>query len=337
MIIPTPTLSSGIRTKPKPKPFPAPIESLFSPKLRSKEGESDGKDDASSSQSLRSPSGNASVVGSIVPPSITGSGNGNGNGNALSQTSSIAGGGNIGEVIVDIASVTEEQRMLINSDLDSSLCRSLGRYAQHTSLRPPSTLWTSSNGCFIDMGRLVKGSEIEIQLLVTNCSSDHVYLDTICKGFDAPDTRVLTKPCSVASGLNRLVQIYFTVQPGDKTTIGSIHVFVASMRTGVGLVFEVPVHYRVGPPLPEKDDYLCTLGNLTELQGKYCQGQSPGQRMININGTPNKLMNFHRTNDQMKDITEIKQHLHDNKFPNIDHHLSTPDNRTHSTSGTSNF
>ena len=268
-----------------------------------------------------------------MPPSITGSA-GNGNGKALSQSSSIVGG-NIEEKMVDVASVTEEQRMLINSDLDSSLCRSLGRYAQHTTLRPPSTLWTSSNGCFIDMGRLVKGSEIEIQLLVTNCSPDHVYLDTICKGFDAPDTRVVTKPCSVASGLSHLVQILFTVQPGDKTTIGSIHVFVASMRTGVGLVFEVPVHYRVGPPIPEKDDYLCTLSNLAELQGKYCQGQSPGQRFVNVNGTPNKLLDFHRTNEQMKDIIEIKQHLHNNKFPNIEPH--TPDNRTFSTSGTSNF
>ena len=325
-----PTLSSlsGIRTKPKPKPFPPTIESLFSPK-RSKDGEGDGKDDTSIAQSLRSPSGNASVVGSIIPPpSLAGS-----VGNAISQTSSIMG--SIEDVVMDIASVTEEQRMLINSDLDSSLCRSLGRYAQHTSLRPPSTLWTSSNGCFIDMGRLMKGSEIEIQLLVTNCSSDHVYLDTICKGFDAPDTRVLTKPSSVASGLSRLIQIYFTVQPGDKTTIGSIHVFVASMRTGVGLVFEVPVHYRVGPPIPEKDDYLCTLSNLAELQGKYCQGLTPGPRMININGTPNKLLNFHRTNEQMKDIIEIKQQLHTPNFPSIDHHV--PDNRTFSTSGTSNF
>ena len=339
----------GIKTKPRPKPFPSQVESLFAKhaeRVRAEAADDDDDRDEHVSVSIRSGQGMASLQGSVAGVNKSQSGSIVGTSSVTGPLSTHASNHNKpppaaldlshvalskpGKSNVDwnIASdtgtvnVTEEQRMLINGELDLALRQSIERYTHQKDMKPSSTLWHSSQGCFMDMGRLVKGSEIEIQLVVTNCSSDHIYLDTTCKGFDAPDTRVVTKPCSVAPGLNRTVSILFTVQPGDRATLGSIQVFVASVRTGLGHVFDVPSHYRVGPPHPETDGFLCTMNNLEMLKRRYLAaaedtGTITGGFGTMIDPTNTRLVrpfDTHRTNQQVKERTIMYDIT---KFPKI--------------------
>ena len=140
-----------------------------------------------------------------------------------------------------------------------------------------------------------------MQLTITNCSKDHVYLDTACNGFESPDTRVVTKPCAVAPGLSRPISVLFTVQPGDRAALGTVQIFVASMRTGLGLVYDVPMHYRVGPSRPATDNFLCTLENFDLVRSKYvgCEGVTPHPRGAYLVRT----YDFHRLNEEKKDQT----------------------------------
>jgi hypothetical protein len=85
--------------------------------------------------------------------------------------------------------------------------------------------------------------------------------------------------------------------------VGTIQVFVASIRTGLGLVYDVPVHYRVGPPRPETDDYRCTLNNLEDLKGRY------------LGPRKNTALDFHKTN---KDIHEREERYNLSTFPKVD-------------------
>ena len=353
----------GIKTKPRLKPFPSQVESLFfkhAERVRAEAAEEeDDREEHISVSNKSGQGGGASLQGSVVageksrPGSVVGSGSVTGLPNtsnhktppfALDLTNlalSKSGKGNVDWNLANDATgtvnVTEEQRMLINGELDLALRQSMERYSQQKDMKPSSTLWHSSNGCFMDMGRLTKGSEIEIQLVVTNCSSDHIYLDTTCKGFDAPDTRVVTKPCSVAPGLSRTVSILFTVQPGDRATVGSIQVFVASVRTGIGHVFDVPSHYRVGPPHPETDGFLCTLNNIDILKRRYLDGTEndggwgttnvPSRHMTEtyvrvIDPIATRLIrpfDTHRTNQQVKERTNMYDIT---KFPKISDGIS---------------
>lgn len=302
-------LLEGIKTKSSPKTLPTQIESLFAAnvaRLEAEETEREGDQMSLKSPLLVTPS--VAGRGSLHGGNTAAAGGHKGKGTSGSMNSPFGGGGggspgSSGSGAGVPSAVTDEQRQLISSDLDSSLYFSLGRYAQHRSHRPQDTLWCPSNGCFIDMGRLTVGWEIEIQLSLTNNSRDQMHLDTTCSGLASPDTRVVTKPPSLAPGMSRTVSVLFTVQPGDRTAVGTIQVFVASIRTGLGLVYNVPVHYRVGPPHPETDDYPCTLSNFDQLKSRYL-----GERGV-------KTLELHRTNAEMQDTAERYDIT---KFPKID-------------------
>lgn len=163
-----------------------------------------------------------------------------------------------------IDTMTDEQRFLINHNLELNLLRCLEKYS--CNLKPQTAdEWFHPNGAFIDMGCLKSGSECVIKMKVINRSSDEIYLDTTCRGFEAGDTRVITEPSAVVPGLSRTVQILFTVESGDRAVLGNIEILAACVRTGLSYSINCPLHYRVGPPNPERDDYPCTIQNLAQL------------------------------------------------------------------------
>ena len=295
------TALEGIKTKPRPKPFPDNIEALFAKNASRLADQEAAAAAAGAEETSRAPPDTASLAGSRAGPGRAGSNPTSVGAAGASKGRSVTVGWGatvtLGGPAPAPANVTEEQRALINGELDPPLKRSLERFTQQKDMKPAETLWFASRGCFLDMGRLDKGKEVEVSLLVTNCSRDHVYIDATCKGLDSPDTRVVTKPCAVAPGLSRPISVLFTVQPGDRTALGTIQVFVASIRTGLGLVFDVPVHYRVGPPRPETDGYLCTLSNMDMLKGRFLGGRS-------VDATQTRLVrpfDTHRTNAGVKE------------------------------------
>jgi hypothetical protein len=160
--------------------------------------------------------------------------------------------------------MTDEQRYLINQNFDSNILRCLEKYS--CNLRQQiADEWFYPEGAFVDMGCLKAGTECVIKLMVVNRSSDEIYLDTTCRGFEAGDTRVITEPSAVVPGLTRKVQVLFTVEPGDRAVVGNIEILAACVRTGLSYSINCPLHYRVGPPIPERDDYPCTIRNISQL------------------------------------------------------------------------
>lgn len=160
--------------------------------------------------------------------------------------------------------MTDEQRYLINQNFDSNLLRCLEKYSCNLRQQAADE-WFYPEGAFVDMGCLKAGTECVIKLMVVNRSSDEIYLDTTCRGFDAGDTRVITEPSAVVPGLTRKVQVLFTVEPGDRAVVGNIEILTACVRTGLSYSINCPLHYRVGPPIPERDDYPCTIRNISQL------------------------------------------------------------------------
>jgi hypothetical protein len=160
--------------------------------------------------------------------------------------------------------MTDEQKYLINHNLESNMLRCLEKYSCNFKQQVADE-WFYPEGAFVDMGCLKAGTECVMNLKVVNRSSDEIYLDTTCRGFEAGDTRVITEPSAVVPGLTRKVQVLFTVEPGDRAVVGNIEILAACVRTGLSYSINCPIHYRVGPPIPERDDYPCTIRNIGQL------------------------------------------------------------------------
>ena len=161
------------------------------------------------------------------------------------------------------SSMTSEQRYFINADMNPSNLRYFKKYSYDPSDSKESE-WSFPGGAFIDMGCLSPGSECVIRLDIKNRTGDEIYTDISCRGFESGDLRAITEPSGLIPGLTKSLRILFTVEAGNKAVVGNIEIFVTCVRTTFSYVVSCPVHYRVGPPNPERD-WKCTAQNLTQL------------------------------------------------------------------------
>jgi hypothetical protein len=292
----------GIKSKAPPKPLPKSVEAMFkqqsnalgmvdknnskSTHSRNTTGTSghghpaDAQDEGEEHDQEQSQAGN--------DPDHE-QGQGQGLGQVAEETHSTAS--SVGSTLKWEQHVSEEQRQLVAGDLEKSLMRCVGKFALRRVIKELPTDWFASGGAFLDMGRLEVGAEYVIQVQVTNQSADPIILDATCAGFEALNTRVRIKPSSLAPGLTRSIDVLFNVDAGEKAVLAMINIYTASPKTGESLCFEIPVHYRVGPPVPERDDFLCCVNNLDFLSRKFI-----GERPI-------KTIDFHRENDPFGAMT----------------------------------
>ena len=188
---------------------------------------------------------------------------------------------------IDNGDMTAEQSHLISSDFSPEVLRCFDKYCRRS--RGPvdsSSGWVHSGGGFIDMGNLKEGAQCVIKLKILNKSSDEVYIDTACRGFESSDVRVITEPSAVIPGMTRTVKALFTVESGDRSVVGRIEVFVACVRTSLSYSVQCPVHYRVGLPNPDRDDYPCTTRNISQLLSA-----STGEKHIEVLNFERKRFN----------------------------------------------
>ena len=166
--------------------------------------------------------------------------------------------------IVTINEITDEQKHFMTCNLDVATLRCFKKYL-HDSSDHYGLQWSYPGGNFVDLGCLPNNTECVIRIGIINRGSDEIYLSTSCQGFESSDIRVISEPSPLIPGLKKTIRVLFTVEQGNRATVGNVQILSVDVRTGVSYTINCPVHYRTGPPNPERDDCPCTVHNLTQL------------------------------------------------------------------------
>jgi hypothetical protein len=193
-----------------------------------------------------------------------------------SQNSELDGGESLSAVSSVLSVFHDNSLEALKSSLAQDYHRRLVLLLNRYSYIPPKVSHSdviSTGGPYIDLGLLEAGAKIKIDMQVTNCSADELYIEVTARDFESDDIQIKTFPKPIYAGLTKYLALSFTVHPGTKTVLASVDIVSAAKRNGLGTCVSCPVFYRVDSSLEADTMPRCTSATIQDLLGQFCPGR----------------------------------------------------------------
>jgi hypothetical protein len=150
---------------------------------------------------------------------------------------------------------------------DQGLVKFLSRYCVGQE-HQITTRYIYSEGGFVDMGIVPVGAKCQIRFFVTNKSRDGLFFDVMARDLDCEDVCVKTHAAMLIPGLQRVVDISFTISRGHKSVIGFVDLVYMGAGSAVHTVISCPIYFRVGLPASSARN-ICTIHTIDSLSRQY--------------------------------------------------------------------
>jgi hypothetical protein len=161
-----------------------------------------------------------------------------------------------------------------------------------------TTRYLYSEGGFMDMGIVPAGAKCCVRFFVTNKSRDGLYFDVMARDLQCEDVCVKTQAAVLVPGLQRIVDVSFTISRGHKSVIGFVDLVYMGTGSTMQTIISCPVYYRVGVPVTASRN-ICTVHTIDALTRQYAREGNQMPKVTHLQCTisePNSRLNSSRRN-----------------------------------------